>query len=221
MGPLAIPLIQAGAGLVQSIIGGGKARKAQKELEQLQTPTYTQNQSILDFYNKALQRNNVDPYSSNLYKMQQQGIQRSTAQGLGGLQDRRSGLAGISSLVQGQNDSLLRAGVAAEENQNQRFGQLGQAAAMKAQEDNTAFHYNQVAPYEKQYNLLAMKASGANQTTNAGLQNIFGGLGNASQISLAKQMYGSSGSGNVGGQQNRQAVQIGTNPDGSPKFGYR
>ena len=81
-----------------------------------------------------------------------------------------------------RNDAGLRSGIAAENEQNQRFGQLGAAAGMKTQDELRQFQYNQVAPYEKKYNLLAMKAGGANQMANAGFQNIFGGLSSASMI---------------------------------------
>jgi hypothetical protein len=43
------------------------------------------------------------------------------------------------------------------------------------------------------YNLLSQKASGGNQIMNAGLQNIFGGMGNASSMMMANQMYGGGG----------------------------
>jgi hypothetical protein len=182
-----LPLLQTGAGLLQSVIGGIGARKAQKSLERLQTPTYTPNQSINDYYNKALQRYNVNPYDSQQYKMQQQQIGRNQNAGLNALGDRRSALSGISNLVQSSNDASLRAGMAAEQNQNQRFNQLGGATGMKANDDLTAFQYNKVAPYEKQYNLLAMKAAGNNQTAQAGLQNAFQGIGNLSTIMQARK----------------------------------
>ena len=58
-----LPLISAGAGLVQSIVGGIKAGKAQKQLEKMQSPQYAQNQGILDYYNKALARYNVSTFN--------------------------------------------------------------------------------------------------------------------------------------------------------------
>jgi hypothetical protein len=106
--------LQAVAGIAQTIGGAIQQKRALKSLNKLQTPTYSQNQGILDYYNKALNRYNVNPYDSAMYKMQQQNIQRGTTQGLSALGDRRSALAGVSNLIQGQNDSLLKAGVAAE-----------------------------------------------------------------------------------------------------------
>jgi hypothetical protein len=175
--PVTIGAVTAGAGLLQSFFGGRKAKKAQKELENLQSPTYNPNESVLSYYNNALQRYNVNPYNSTLYKTQQQNIGRGVNQGIGALNNRRSGLAGISSLIQGQNDSLLKAGIAAENQKDQRFSQLGGATQMKAGEDRQAFNINKMQPFERKYNLLAMKAGANARTANDGLKNIFNGLG--------------------------------------------
>jgi hypothetical protein len=179
MDPLSLALgaAQVGGGLLQGLIGGKKAKKAQKELENLQSPTYNPNESVLSYYNNALQRYNVNPYNSTLYKTQQQNIGRGVNQGIGALNNRRSGLAGISSLIQGQNDSLLKAGIAAENQKDQRFSQLGGATQMKAGEDRQAFNINKMQPFERKYNLLAMKAGANARTANDGLKNIFNGLG--------------------------------------------
>src|SRR3990167_10706685 len=184
-------ILGTGAGIVQSIIGGGKARRAEKEMERM-VASYKPNASILDYYNKALQRYNVNPYTSQLYNQQQNMIRGGTAQGIANLQDRRSVLAGLPALIQNQNDSLLKAGAAAEGQQAQALGQLGQATGMKAQED--------FKPFEMKYNLLSAKAGGGAQTMNAGLGNIFGGLSNMSQMAMIKSFYGNdmNGSGDNG-----------------------
>jgi hypothetical protein len=165
-------------------------KKATKALEKLQTPTYNQSGSILDYYNKALQRYNVSPTESAMYKMQGNQIQRNLGSGITALGGRRSALSGVNRLVAGANDASLGANVAAEQQQNQRFGVLGQATGMKAGEEMKDFQYNKLAPYEKKYNLLAMKAGGGSQIANAGIQ----GLGNAAntfdQYSMLKKIYG-------------------------------
>lgn len=175
-------IIQTGIGLAQSLIGGSRAKKAENELENLQTPKYTKNKSIRDYYGQALQRYNVNPYQSQQYQYAQQMSDRNLGAGIGALQDRRSAVGGISRLTAGANNAALRAGIAAEEQQNQRFNQLGAATGMQAADDRMAFQYNEIAPYEKQYNLLASKASGGARIQNAGLSNIFGGLQSASMI---------------------------------------
>ena len=93
-------------------------------------------------------------------------------------------------MIQGQNDSLLKAGIAAENQKDQRFSQLGGATQMKAGEDRQAFNINKMQPFERKYNLLAMKAGAANKTANDGLQNMFNGLGSIGNAKMLENMYG-------------------------------
>jgi hypothetical protein len=187
MNPLAIA--QMGAGVAQGIFGAIQAGKAQKQLNKLQAPQYKQNQSIMDFYNEAMKRYNVSPTDSAMYKRQMQGVDRNVAAGLNSLQDRRSGIAGVSSILRAGNDAALNANVAAEAERSNRFGQLGSAAGMKAGEDDKAFQFNQYMPFERKYNLLSQKAGGGNQIMNAGISNIFGGLQGWNQMNMVDKMY--------------------------------
>jgi hypothetical protein len=191
-----IPAAQAGAGLLQTIFGGSKARKAQKELENMQSPLYRQNQSILDFYNNALARYNVAPTDTAMYKRNMQNIDRGVATGIAGLQDRRSALAGLPSILRAASDAKLNTEVAAEQEKSNRFSQLGGAAEMKAGEDRLAYQYNELAPFERKYNLKSMKAGAANQLANAGLTNIFGGLQGMGQMQTLDKIYGTGALGN-------------------------
>lgn len=173
-------ILQAGAGLAQTLIGGAKARKTQKELEGManNTPIYNQSKSILDFYNQALSRYNTSPTDTAMYKRQIRDIDRGTGSALNYLQDRRSATAGASSILRASNDAKLDANAQAEQLREQRFGQLGGAASMKASEEGKAFQQNQVLPFELKYNLKSQKAGAANQLVNSGLSNIFGGFQN-------------------------------------------
>lgn len=177
-----VPLIAAGAGIAQSIFGANKAKKYQRQLDNMQSPTYNPNRGILDFYNQALARYNVNPTESALYKRQSQNIQRNQAAGIMGLNDRRSVLAGLPSLLRASNDAALNTEVAAEQQRDQRFSQLGQATEAKAGEERTAFDVNQMQPFERKFNMLAQRAGAANQLTNTGLSNIFGGIQNLSMM---------------------------------------
>src|SRR6266540_354420 len=162
-------------GLIQAGIGFFGGRKARRDLENLQTPTYDPAKSISDYYAEAKNRYGISPYASTLYNTQMQNINRSTASGISGLQSRRMGIGGISSLIQGQNDAMLKAAATAEQQRDQRFGQLGAASQAMAGEERQAFNINKIMPYEKRYNMLAMKAQGYNELLNSGLKNIFGG----------------------------------------------
>lgn len=186
--------IQGVAGLAQSIIGGIGAHKAQRQLEKL-VSSYKPNASIMDFYNKALNKYNVNPYTSQSYQYQTNQAQRGLATGINALQDRRSVLAGLPSLIQQQQDLSSRAAAQAEGESSRNLAQLGQATQMKAAEEKY--------PFQLKYGLLASKAGGQNQLLNAGLQNIFGAASSLTQRGLYKQAYGQ--------EQNTQ--QNGTNRD--------
>ncbi len=173
--------LQTVIGGVQSIVGSRRANKAQKQLEGM-VNSYQPNQGILDYYNKALSRYNPDPYNSAMYRMQNQQAGRGLTTGINALQDRRSALMGLPSLVSGYNNANLRAAAGAEQQQGQALSQLGQATGMKANEDARRF--------DMKYNLIGQKASGGNQLMNAGFQNIFGGIGSAGNMYMANQMYG-------------------------------
>lgn len=188
--PLTSAGIQAGAGIVQAGLGFLQSHKAQKQLERLNVPAYAPNQGISNYYKTALDRYNTNPYASQQYTVAQQNAGRSLAAGLGALSDRRGGIAGVSRLTAINNDAMLRAGAMAEQERNQRFGQLGQATGMKAADDKYAFQINQLMPYQQKYNLLAGKAAGGNQIMNAGLQNVFGGLQTGSEYGIANSIYG-------------------------------
>ena len=180
---------QTALGLGQAIIGGINTRKAQKQLERLQTPTYTKSQSIMDYYNKALQMYNVNPYQSNQYQADIQQGQRNQAAGIGALQNRASAVGGIARMTALSNENALNAGLNAEKEQSRRFGELGNAAQMRSAEDKMAFQYNQLAPYEKQYNLLAARAGANANTVNSGISNIFGGFKSAQDYGNLNKLY--------------------------------
>lgn len=175
-------IIQGAVGLGQVLFSG--KRKAEKKLENF-TDSYKQNAGITDLYNKALSRYETNPYTSSLYKQQSQNINRNLSTGLNSLNSRRSANAGISSLVQGANDSGLKAAAGAEQAQAQALSQLSQATQIKAAED--------FKPFEMKYNLLAQKASGANKTAAAGMQNIFGGISTYQNEQLVNKLYGTGG----------------------------
>jgi hypothetical protein len=168
--------VQTLAGLGQTIFSGG--RKAEKKFNKLMdnAPIYNQNKSIINFYNEALARYNVSPTDSAMYKRQMRDVDRGVTGAVAGLNDRRSGIAGISSILRSANDAKLDANVAAEGEKSRRFGELGGATNMKADEDYKAYYQNVLMPWETKVNASMSKMQGANQRKNAGMANIFGGL---------------------------------------------
>ena len=198
---LGIGATQFGIGALQSLIGGNKQKKAQEALENLQTPTYNANSSILDYYNKALQRYNTNPYQSQQYQYGIQEGNRNQAAGVNALQGRNSAVGGISRLIALSNNNALQTGISAENEQNQRFGQLGGATQMKSADDQYGFQINKLMPYQKQLDLLTAKAGGGGQVLNAGLSNIFGGLSGAASNFLGND-NGSANNSNNGNASN-------------------
>jgi len=186
MPPNPLSLISGGlqtlGGIGQTLFSG--TRKKERALEQFNesAPTYTPNQSILDYYQKAYNRYDPNAYNSAAYRQGQQNINSNMAAGITATQDRRSGLAGISNLVAQSNRAALGNIANAERVQAQNLNQLGSAAAAKTNEDRMAFKVNKQDPFNRKYNLLAMKAGAAAKMKNDGLQNIFGGLSNIASL---------------------------------------
>lgn len=176
-----IPILGAAAGVAQTIFGGNRANQNEKKLEKM-INSYQPNQAIMDYYSKALNRYSANPYTSAGYNQAAQQIQRGTAQGISALGDKRSTLAGLGSLIQSQNDSLLKAGAMAEDRQAQAFGQLGGATQMKAGEDKYKF--------EMKANLLGQKAAGGAAIMNAGIGNVFNSLDSIANMDMIRKFYG-------------------------------
>lgn len=193
-------------GLGTSIYGSIKAHDQQKKLENAKSPTYTPSQSIADYYQKALQRYSVNPYQSAAYQQQLQNVQQNQANALNNLQGRREGLAGVGAVQANSNNALLGATGAADQRQGQALGQLGEAAGAKTGQDQTAFNINQTQPFERNYNLLAMKAAGANQLANAGEQTALSGAQSFGQNLALRNYLRGQGSTGGGGIQNLGAA---------------
>jgi len=176
-------------GGVQALIGGGKQHRATEALQNLQTPKVQPSKAINDYYQEALSRYGASPYQSRLYQMQKQNIENNQATSLNAATDRRGGLASVGAINAQTNNALQGAGVAAENQNAQRFGQLGQAAGQKNANDQYVFGINSMLPYQKQAQLYSMKAAAGGQLLNAGLQNISGAATSFGEAELAKQMY--------------------------------
>ena len=202
----ALAIGQAALGAIQGVAGFIQQRKATKALEKMQSPTYSQNKGILDYYNKSLAKYKFNPYNTDLYRMQEQQANRGMASGLSALQGRGQALAGVNSLVQGRNDNLLRAGVAAEQQQGQDLNRLGQASQLKAGEDQMAFQVNQQQPFDRKYNLLAMKAGGGSNVANSGITNLFNAGQTLENRNMLDKMYGNSSGG--GSRRSNSSVQL-------------
>ena len=177
------------AGGTQAAIGGiqmlssGK-NKARREMEALSanSPMYSGNKPINDYYTQALSRYNENPYQSQQYQVAAKNAMRGTATGLNALGDRRSAIGGVGRLVGIQDQSLENAGVNAENQRNARFSQLAGATQMKSQDDLRKFDINQMSPYQRKLQLATMKAQAANARFDAGLSNVTGSINTAATV---------------------------------------
>jgi hypothetical protein len=188
------------AGGTKALVGGisaatSGAKKAQKNLEQLagQSPMYKGNKSIEDYYGEALGRYKESPYQSKQYQEAQKAAGATTAAGLGAMQDRRGALGAVSRLAGIQNQAMANAGVAAEQQRNQRFGQLGGAAQMKTAEDYRKFDINEMTPYQRKLQLAQYKSQSANAKKAAGLQMLGSGLSDIGTAALGSISGGGGG----------------------------
>src|SRR4051812_47144822 len=121
---LAPSALQAVGGVFQSIFGGSAAKKAQRQIEDLKTPSYNGSRPINDYYYKALERYGVDPTNSVSYKRNQQQIGSNLSAGISALDGRRAALDSVNTLVSNADEATLNANAQAEAEQAQRFGQL-------------------------------------------------------------------------------------------------
>ncbi len=174
------PLLAAAAG-GQALLGLGQAlfsgkRKAIKEMEALskQSPTYSGGGSIMDYYNKALQRASTGLTDTAAYKTQMQNLAAGTSQGINALQDRRGALSSVGALIAGQNRGQQNAVVNAEQEQSRRFNTLGSASQMKTGEETKRYQYNQLNPYLRRFQLAQQKAASAANTQQTGWSNLYG-----------------------------------------------
>lgn len=212
--PWIIPLATAAYSVYNSAHAASKAKKAENQLEDSlnNAPKYKPNSSILQYYDEALRKYNANPSDTREYKMASQGIKQGTVQGLNYLQDRRSGLAGVPTLIANQNNSLLKAAVNSENRKAQEFGVLGNAANMKAGQEAKAFQQNELYPFEAKYNLLSAKAAGNRAAQRQETSNVFNNLGAAASLYDGGDMNWGTGRNQWGQQTRTVAGQSFTKP---------
>lgn len=190
MDPLTLTALIAGGakllgGAAQTAFSG--QRKAERDLtKQIQAiPEYVKSPSILEYYEQARQRYGVSPTQTALYKRQMQNIQRAGATALGGARGTAARMGAASTIARSLSDATLGAEVAAEAEQNRRFGQLGAAAQMRRGED-VMQQQRELMKQEQRIRQAAAKAAGRAAVQRAGLTNIFGGLTDIGKAALTK-----------------------------------
>lgn len=191
----ALPLltkIGLAAGAAKTLSGVGQTafsgqRRAERDLtKQIEAiPEYTKSPSILEYYEQARQRYGVSPTQTAMYKRQMQNIQRAGATGLAGARGTAARMGAASSIARSLSDATLGAEVAAEQEQNRRFGQLGAAAQMRRSED-VMQQQRELMKQEQRIRQASAKAAGRAAVQRAGLTNIFGGLTDIGKAAVTK-----------------------------------
>jgi hypothetical protein len=170
-----------GLGAAQMISSNKAQKRAQSALERQaqNSPLRKESKSLNDYYQEALNRYNESPYQSAAYQQAMQNARRTTASGLGALQDRRSAIGGISRLGGLESGASQRAVAQGEQMQAQRFSELGRATQMKKRDEDELFDINEMTPYQRKLQLEQMKGAAAGERYNAGMQMVGQGLSNA------------------------------------------
>jgi len=184
--------VSVGVGTAQMITADNQQKRAQKSLEEQarNSPLYKADKSIDTYYQEAMNRYKENPYQSQQYQLGAMNAQRATAQGIGALQDRRSGIGGISRLQANQMGAMQNLGAQAEASRAQRFGQVGSATQLKSADYQRQFDINKMTPYNRKLQLEQLKAQAAGERYNAGMQMVGQGLSSAGSIAAAKQDKG-------------------------------
>jgi hypothetical protein len=94
-------------------------------------------------------------------------------------------MGAASSIARSLSDATLGAEVAAEQEQNRRFGQLGAAAQMMRGED-VMKQQRDLMKQEQRIRQAAAKAKGRADVKQAGITNIFGGLTDIGKAAVTK-----------------------------------
>ena len=196
-------VVGVGLGATQMITSNKQQKRAQRSLEEQakNSPLYKPDKSIDTYYQEAMNRYKENPYQSQQYQAGAQNIQRATAQGISGLQDRRSAIGGIGRLQANQMGAMQNLGAQAEASRQQRLGQFGQATQLKSGDYQRQFDINKMTPYNRQLQLEQMKAQAAGERYNAGMQMVGQGLSSIGSLAGAGAFKG------VGGKNVGQATQ--------------
>lgn len=176
--------IQAVGGIAQMIAGSRILRR--NKLPEYEIPQeYGNNIALADTI-----RNMGMPKEE--YQQGLQNIQRNAAFGIGALQNRRGGLAGIGNIVQRSNDATLGLDARAAQMRNSN---MIAGTQMKAQANQMlALQKLAKQQWEKQ-NPYLRKLSEGQALVGAGMQNLFGAAKGVAQGELYKDIYGQQGGG--------------------------
>jgi hypothetical protein len=183
-------------GIGQALYGGYQAYKSsqdaseyQKKMEKLaaNSPLAKRNTLIDNYAQEAANRYNENPYQSAFYQNAAKNARRYTSSALNAANDRRSAIGLLPKLGVTENNALGNAGVQAESYKERQFENMGRAAQQQEAQNRYLFDINEATPYNRRFGLSQMASQRANDQTNAGLQMMAQGIGNAAAMYNAEQ----------------------------------
>lgn len=166
-------LISGGLGLAKSIFGGVQAAKAQKKMNKLMSnrPTYQipeAYQKMLGIYQNMAQ--GEMPGQSYYENMIGQTTARALSNAERGAISSQAFQGSVLNAQDKELEALNNLALMGVQYKTQQMQNLAQAENQYGQLQDQAFNYNVAQPYDIQLNM-------ANERKQAGVQNIFGGLG--------------------------------------------
>lgn len=209
---MALGLITGAIGLVsggiQSLVGIGQNRKANRLEQQNVFPTTSVNQNIQQNVANANMGAALGIPAAQ-YNLALQNINRNQAGALRS-QERSGRPQSLASLVRAGNDATLQLDAQNAQTRiaNQRYAD--QARLNLAQEEQRVFNWNEAQPYLRNLDRISQLRGAANQ-------NIFGGIGTALNTGLS--IFGTQALQGMGGQSGNPATGLGYSPRQQMQFG--
>lgn len=199
-------ILSGGASLLQGIIGGIQASRANKKLNQLQAnrPQYQipkEYEDILNQY-KMSYASDMPGYAQTLSNIGQAGARARGAAERGAISSNAYG-AQVSDLYQKELDALQNLGIQQEQYKASQLDKMAQAQSALGAQKSEQWNLNQFVPWQTEMNRYSEQKSTGMQNLFSGIQ---GGLGVASDFlgtkyyaDTLKGLYqqGSGGSGTV------------------------
>jgi hypothetical protein len=180
-----IPLLAAAGiaqgvgGIIKGLFGGGQKRQAHKILDEIgDSPNMEIPNEILQNQRLASTRAKIG-LPSEQYALAMQNLQRQQVNQLRGAQDRRGGLAAISGIGQGYNDSMLKLdsanAQARMQNEKTLYGINNNVAGWK----QNVWKNNVLDKWNRKYQYANSLLGVGNQNFVGGIDQVLGGVGTA------------------------------------------
>jgi len=202
MSLLAGALISGGSALLQGIIGGIQASRANKQFKRLSAnrPQYEipkEYESILGMYKTAM-AGNAPGYSQSLANMEQAGARARGAAERGAISSVSYG-SQVSDIYQKELDAIQNLGVQQEQWKASQMQNVAGAQAAMGEQKAQQWNVNQYVPWQTEMNRLGEQRATGMQNLFQGIQSGLGSitdlLGTSYYTKSLQGLYGQGGTG--------------------------